>query len=130
MQLLETVSAFLHSNQTDNRDEKKLLKNDILPKVIVKEYNFFDDKPILSAKKESIGGDFLTWKSMKVGNFVRGTVKEILSDKLIIKLNTIIDVTLPREHITDFPLHKIPKKFKIGQAIQARIYSVDYSRKN
>ena len=130
VQLTEKSSAFLHSNQIDNREENKFDTSDSIPKVMVKEYNFFDDKPMLTAKKESIDREFLTWKNLKVGKFLNGVIKEILSDKIIIKLNRFIEGILTREHITDFPLTKIPKKFKIGQQVQARIFSFDYSKKN
>lgn len=130
VQLTENTNAFLHNGQTDSRDEKKFVQNDTIPKVVVKEYNFFDDKPILTARSDSISREFLNWKNLTVGKFVKGVVKEILSDKIILKLNSFIEGTIPKEHITDFPLSKIPKKFKIGQQLQARIFAYDYSKKN
>jgi hypothetical protein len=37
VKLSDDISAFLHSGQVDNRDEKKFVKNDTINKVIIKE---------------------------------------------------------------------------------------------
>lgn len=124
------ISAFLHSCQTENREAKPLLQDEEIEKVLVKEYNFFDDRAMLSAKNNAFENEFFTYDNLTIGKFAKGKIEEIKSDCLILKLNNYILGKLPKEHLSDFPLTKMPKKFKIGQVLPVRIFAYDRRTKH
>ena len=99
----------------------------IFRNVIIKEYNYFDDIPIITALNKN---DLLTYSSIKVGQIVQCKIKQINKDDIDITINNFINGKIPLYQITDFPLKKIPKKFKIGMEINARIFSYNEQTKN
>jgi rRNA biogenesis protein RRP5 len=125
----EEQKAFLHKSHTED-EMKKHDANDVIEKVCVKEYNFFDDKPIVTTRKDFLDHSLTTWDNIQPGLLVNGSVKEIKSDSIIVKLNDYITGKIPKEHLSDYPLSKIPKKFKNGQSIKCRVFAFDRSTKN
>ena len=95
--------------------------------VIIKEYNYFDDIPIITALNKN---DLLTYSSIKVGQIVQCKIKQINIDDIDITINNFINGKIPLFQITDFPLKKIPKKFKVGMEINARIFIYNEQTKN
>ena len=95
--------------------------------VLIKEYNYFDDIPIITALNQK---ELLTYSSIKVGQFVQCKIKQINQDDIDIIINNFINGKIPLFHITDFPLKKLPKKFKVGMEINARIFSFNEQTKN
>ena len=117
----KSFNAFLHNNNVKFENEPKE-GDEIKSPITIKEYNFFDDIPICTAIESS---SLLTWDTLKVGQFLNGTITSITKHDLMIKINTFIEGKLPLEHITDYPLTKIPKKYKVNQSIPVRVFAID-----
>ena len=120
--------AFLHKI---NIDSNQILKqNDIIPKIRVKEYNFFDDRPILTAKSSEIDKNIYTWENICIGQILEGTITNLTKEDIYIRINHFIFGKLNKNQITDFPLNSIPKKFNINTKIKVKILSFNYETKN
>ena len=123
----------------DNNDEareiisgikKEVKEGDEFEKVIIKEYNFFDDKPIITTNLSKQNQDFISYETIKVGQFLSGVIKHIDQNTLHIIINNYIQGKIPLIHLTDYPLNRIPLKFKLGQTVKARVFLYNKETKN
>lgn len=99
-----------------------------LPNVRVKEFNYFDGRPILSMKEEVLNASALDYDSLKVGDVTYATIDSINPNgkSLTLKISEFVKGTLPIEHMADHPLKVIPPKLaEIGKQIKVRVFSVD-----
>ena len=125
-----------HDESESNEDNigKKIRKDvkegDLIDKVIIKEYNYFDDKPIITTDIPKESDNFISYETMKVGQFITGVINHIDQKVIYITINNYIEGQIPLVHITDYPLNKMPLKFKLGQKIKARIFSYNKDTKN
>ena len=122
-------------NNNDAREiisgiKKEVKEGDEFEKVIIKEYNFFDDKPIITTNISNQNQDFISYETIKVGQFLTGKIKHIDQNTLHIIINNYIQGKIPLIHLTDYPLNKIPLKFKLGQTVRARVFLYNKETKN
>ena len=126
-------------NSSEKKDEareiisgikKEVKEGDEFEKVIIKEYNFFDDRPIITTNLSSTNEEFISYETLKVGQFVTCLIKHIEQNTLHITINKYIQGKIPLIHLTDYPLNKMPLKFKLGQTIKARVFLYNKETKN
>lgn len=149
--------AFLHKSnvkeaEEDERDEESKILDDIalkkkskkvkkavnpetllqvgqtIPNVRVKEFNFFDGRPILSMKEDVLSASALDYDSLKVGDTTYATIDSVNSQTkcLTLKISDFVKGILPLEHMAEHPLKVIPPKLtEIGKQIKVRIFSID-----
>ena len=110
--------------------KKEVKEGDEFEKVIIKEYNFFDDKPIITTNISNIDEEFISYETIKVGQFVSCLIKHIDQNTLHVTINNYIQGKIPLVHLTDYPLNKMPLKFKLGQKIKARVFLYNKQTKN
>ena len=110
--------------------KKEIKEGDELEKVMIKEYNYFDDKPIITTNIPKETEDFISYETIKVGQFITGIIHHLDSKTIYLTINNYIEGQIPLIHITDYPLNKMPLKFKIGQKIKARVFSYNKDTKN
>ena len=121
------------SEEQDNigkKIRKEVKEGDLIEKVIIKEYNYFDDKPIITTIIPKDNTDFVSYESLKVGQFITGIIHHIDQKTIYITINNYIEGQIPLIHITDYPLNKMPLRFKIGQKIKARVFTYNKDTKN
>ena len=130
------------NNNNDNKDinkdareiisgiKKEVNEGDEFEKVIIKEYNFFDDKPIITTNISNTNEEFISYDTIKIGQFVSCLIKHIDQNTIYVTINNYIKGIIPLIHITDYPLNKIPLKFKLGQTIKARVFLYNKETKN
>ena len=109
---------------------KEVKEGDEFEKVIIKEYNFFDDKPIITTNISNSDQEFISYDTIKVGQFLSCLIKHIDQNTLHVTINNYIQGKIPLVHITDYPLNKIPLKFKLGQTVKARVFLYNKQTKN
>ena len=128
-----------NNDKNDNDDEareiisgikKEVKEGDEFDKVVIKEYNFFDDKPIITTNISNSEEGFISYDTIKVGDFVSCLIKHIDPKTLHVTINKYIQGKIPLVHITDYPLNKMPLKFKLGQTIKARVFLYNKETKN
>jgi len=110
--------------------KKEIKEGDEIEKVMIKEYNYFDDKPIITTNIPKETEDFISYETIKVGQFITGIIHHLDSKTIYLTINNYIEGQIPLIHITDYPLNKMPLKFKIGQKIKARVFSYNKDTKN
>ena len=110
--------------------KKEVKEGDEFEKVMIKEYNFFDDRPIITTNLSSTNGEFISYETIKVGQFVTCLIKHIEQNTLHVTINKYIQGKIPLIHLTDYPLNKMPLKFKLGQTIKARVFLYNKETKN
>ena len=110
--------------------KKEVKEGDEFDKVVIKEYNFFDDKPIITTNISNSEQGFISYETIKVGDFVSCQIKHIDPKTLHVTINKYIQGKIPLVHITDYPLNKMPLKFKLGQTIKARVFLYNKETKN
>lgn len=100
----------------------------VLQKVRVKEFNFFDLMPILSLKEDLISGGSLDYASLELGSTHQAIIESINETKkeVILRLNDFVKGVLSIQHMADNPLKVIPPKFKkVGKETKVRVFSKD-----
>lgn len=133
--------AFMHKNHihpansssSNTTTDKETQINDTFPLVYVKEYNYFDDCPIvecISNDSNSSSNNMITWDTLHIGQSVQCTIKEVNSNNdIIVKLNSYIEGKIPLMHLTNTPLKKIPKSIVKGKELSARIFELNIKTK-
>ena len=110
--------------------KKEVKEGDEFEKVIIKEYNFFDDKPIITTNLSNSNQGFISYETIKIGDIESCLIKHIDQNTLHVTINNYIQGKIPLIHITDYPLNKMPLKFKLGQTIKARVFLYNKETKN
>ena len=128
----ENESNEENEEQDDNgkKIRKEVKEGDLIEKVIIKEYNYFDDKPIITTNIPKDTTEFVSYESLKVGQFITGLIHHIDQKTIYLTINNYIEGQIPLVHITDYPLNKMPLRFKIGQKIKSRVFSYNKDTKN
>ena len=125
--------------QRKEKDSSKIVNDDkddlldigqVLPEVRVKEFNFFDGKPILSMKMDIVKSSSLDYKSLAIGECMTGTIESVNANDaqkhIVLKLGDFVKGTLSLDHMADHPLKVIPPKFtQVGKEIKVRIFNVE-----
>lgn len=99
----------------------------VLPKVVVKEINYFDSIPMVSMREDLLQTTALTYAALRPGQTVQAEVETVdeVAKKLVLRLNKFVRGVLPIEHISDNPLKVLPPKYaKEGKKITVRVFSV------
>ena len=124
------------SKKTENAEvaEVTLTEGTELPMVMVKEYNYFDDRAVLTSinipDENNKTDNFFTWENLKVGRMITGKIKEVHSDYILVSINDFISGKLTKDLLSDYSFSAIPKKFSVGNKIICRIFRFDYMTKN
>jgi hypothetical protein len=95
----------------NKKESKGFIEGDLIEKVVIKEYNYFDDKPIITSNIPKEGEEFISYETLKVGQFITGIIHHIDQNTIFIKINNYIEGQIPLVHITDYPLNKMPMPF-------------------
>ena len=114
--------AYIHSKYV----ESEAVSGQFLPKVAVKEYNFFDDRFILTNSVSDEGN--LNWHNLKVGYKGKGVVKSVGKDYILVHINDFLVGKIPSVLIEG--LKGIPKHIKAGKEIQFVVFEMDFDTKN
>ena len=96
-----------------------------LEHVKVKEVNYFDGVPILTARANLVASEVINYATIKPGQYVTGKVHEVLKDKdcLKIKISDFVYGYLHLEHMGENPLKSIPPKFaEVGRELKLRVF--------
>jgi len=117
-----------------NEDKDDLLDiGQVLPEVRVKEFNFFDGKPIISMLPSMVKSETVDYKTLVAGAFHTGTIEKVEANgphkHIVLSLGNFVRGTLSLEHMADHPLKVIPPKFtSVGKEIKVRVFSVEGRR--
>ncbi|UZJ51069.1 hypothetical protein CBS101457_000389 [Exobasidium rhododendri] len=82
----------------------------------------------LSFQQSVLSRTFMRVSEMTIGDVVKCTIKSISPKSIILDLNGSVDGVVFPLHFADIPLKKPEKKYKVGQALKARIWKVDPDR--
>ena len=123
--------AFMHKNHIKTNNNKETQLNDTFPLVYIKEYNYFDDCPIVECiSNDNNNNNIITWDTLYIGQHVQCIIKEVNSNNdIIVKLNSYIEGKIPLMHLTNTPLKKIPKSIVKGKELSARIFDMNVKTK-
>ena len=130
--------AFMHKNHiqpvNSSNTDKETQINDTFPLVYIKEYNYFDDCPIVECisndTSNSNNSNMITWDTLHIGQSVQCIIKEVNSNNdIIVKLNSYIEGKIPLMHLTNTPLKKVPKSIVKGKELTARIFELNIKTK-
>ena len=93
----------------------------------IKEINYFDSLPLVTSKALEMSKEVLNWSDLKAGQAVRGLIQKIETDYILVKINNFIFGRVYKEHLTDFPMPKIPTSYEtnVGHKVKLRIMSVN-----
>ncbi len=135
--------------QLEQEEEIKPEAGAHLPLVLVKEFNYFDDRAVLksvdlnenaesqnkkNSKTSSIEdiarNKIITWNTLKIGKLLTAKIKEVHSDHLIVAVNEFITGKITKDLLSDYHFTNIPKKFQVGAKINCRVFKFDYETKN
>ncbi|KAH0848470.1 rRNA biogenesis protein rrp5 [Fonsecaea pedrosoi] len=103
-------------------------------KVRVLEYNPMDNLYILSAQKSVLERPFLRFDDIPLGAVVQGTIEKLIVGPkgvqgLLVTLGEGLVGLVPQIHMSDVDLKHPEKKFREGQAVTARVLSIDPTRR-
>ena len=122
------------NNSEEEENENEETKNNQIQlhqkfsNVLIKEYNYFDDNPIITLIQPS---ELLTYNTLKIGQFLDVKIKNISDSQITCLISNYIEGIIPLFHLTDHPLKKFPKKkFKENQIIKTRIFSLNKKTKH
>ncbi|BGP24084.1 U3 snoRNP-associated protein Rrp5 [Rhodotorula toruloides] len=79
----------------------------------------------LSLQPSVLSQSFLRVQDVRVGEEVKGTVKVLKDNALFVSIGGSVDGVVWPLHYADIRLKHPEKKFKPGQAVKARVFSVD-----
>lgn len=81
--------------------------------VRIKEFNYFDNTPIVSSMEGINESAVLNWDNIKGGITVEGIIREVVEDNyIVVDLNDKIFGRVYKAHLTDAPSKHISKKLK------------------
>ena len=111
----------LHTIEQDPNDESSQKKaseqevmeiGHVLEEVRVKEWNFFDGMPLISAQKGSQGESVLNYQMVTAGMYLTATIETVKPEKdlVILSVNDFIKGHLYIENMADTPLKTMPPK--------------------
>jgi ribosomal protein S1 len=99
-----------------------------IPAVRIKEFNFFDGRPVLSMKEDVLGAPVLDYNSLKVGETVFATIDSInpVTKSVTLKISDFVRGILPIEHMAEHPVKVIPPKLtEVGKQIKVRVFALE-----
>lgn len=91
-------------------------------------YNAMDGLFIVSMESKVINQPFLRIEDVKVGQIVKGTIEKLMVDAngisgILVNIADGITGLVPEVHFADVHLQQPEKKFKVGNAVTARVLS-------
>jgi rRNA biogenesis protein RRP5 len=100
----------------------------------VLDFNPVDNLLIMSLQEKVVNQPFLRVDDVKVGDIVRGQIEKVLVGGtgvtgLIVEISEGVTGLVPELHFSDVILEHPEKKFREGQAVKARVMSVDIGKK-
>jgi ribosomal protein S1 len=99
-----------------------------LPAVRVKEFNYFDGKPVLSMREDVLNAKALNYESVQIGDVLYAAIDGVNTATKVItlKVSEFVKGVLPLEHMADHPLKVIPPKLtEVGKQIKVRVFAID-----
>ena len=94
--------------------------------MIIKELNYFDGIPLLTTENDKVKAKLITWDNMNIGDLIKVEVMEVKENEFVkVRINSFIYGIIPIHHLVEYKFNKIPSKFKKGNMISARIFSID-----
>jgi rRNA biogenesis protein RRP5 len=98
------------------------------------DFNPVDNLFIISLQEKVVNQPFLRVEDVKIGDVVRGKIDRILVGGagvtgLIVEISEGVTGLVPELHFSDIILEHPEKKFREGQAVKARVMSVDIGKR-
>jgi rRNA biogenesis protein RRP5 len=98
------------------------------------DFNPVDNLFIMSLQEKVVNQPFLRVEDVKIGDVVRGKIDRILVGGagvtgLIVEISEGVTGLVPELHFSDIILEHPEKKFREGQAVKARVMSVDIGKR-
>jgi ribosomal protein S1 len=137
------IHGFLHKIQVSDQDqndessqkrasEELMDIGQVLDEVRVKEWNYFDGVPVISAKEGAQGDKILNYHMVTPGMYLSATIQSVNASKglIVLSVNDFIKGHLHIEHMADNPIKTMPPKLtEVGKTIQVRVLSVDQAKR-
>ncbi|EGU12983.1 U3 snoRNP-associated protein Rrp5 [Rhodotorula toruloides ATCC 204091] len=126
----EPVSAFVHISRITDDHLSTIPKagpwqiGTVHPARVVS-LSPLDSLVQLSLQPSILSQSFLRVQDVRVGEEVKGTVKVLRDNALFVSIGGSVDGVVWPLHYADIRLKHPEKKFKPGQAVKARVFSVD-----
>ena len=100
----------------------------------VLDFNPVDNLFIMSMQERIVNQPFLRVEDVKIGEVVKGTIQRILVGEtgvtgLIVEISEGVTGLVPELHLSDIILAHPEKKFREGQAVKARVMSVNIDKR-
>jgi len=114
--------------KTKEDPETLLDVGEVIPTVRVKEFNYFDGKPVVSMREDVLSAIVLDYDSIKVGDTMFATIDGVnaTTKAVNLKISDFVKGILPMEHMADHPVKVIPPKLtEVGKQIKVRVFAVD-----
>lgn len=125
----DTISQIEQNKEIENIDSlmKQDLEYALSQKLKIKEYNYFDNNPVLILDD---GKESYTWENLKIGQVLIGEIIKIDLEKIYLKISKNISGTLSKFHLADIPLNlKNVKKYKLNQKLNVTIFDINSDTK-
>jgi rRNA biogenesis protein RRP5 len=100
----------------------------------VLDFNPVDNLFVMSLQERVVNQQFLRVEDVKIGEVVKGKIERILIGAagvtgLIIEISEGVTGLVPELHFSDIILEHPEKKFREGQAVKARVMSIDLGKR-
>lgn len=98
------------------------------------DFNPVDNLLIMSLQEKVVNQPFLRVEDVKIGDVVKGKIERILVGGtgvtgLIVEISEGVTGLVPELHFSDIILEHPEKKFREGQAVKARVMSIDIGKR-
>lgn len=95
-------------------------------KVRVKSYSFIDGYIKVTAKSSLVNVDEIPLSDLFIGSIVKGKVKKLTKDGLVLKIGFAASAFVPKIHLTENPIVKnLDKLFPLGKEVKGRVFRID-----
>ncbi|CAG5134879.1 unnamed protein product, partial [Candidula unifasciata] len=88
-------------------------------------FNFMECVALVTLKQSILQQKFLSIQEISPGDVIRGTIKEVLPNGVVVKLSKGIYSFISCLHLADVPIKHPEKKFEAGKEIKCRVLKVD-----
>lgn len=110
-------------------------------------YNYFERWSVLTSKSVDSKYRYMSPQHLPSGTIIRCRIEKILTNGVILrtvkkgisksskgvgdglKYTSPFSVWIQLSHLTDIPLTTLPKRFKVGKVLRARVLEFDFTRK-
>ena len=97
--------------------------------VRVKSYSFVDGYVKVTAKPSLVYVEEVSFDDLRIGSFVKGKVKQLTRDGLVLKIGFAARAFVPKLHLTENPAatKNLDKLFPLHKEVRGRVFRLDRS---